>query len=159
MIAQMKLLEILVTALAYATVADGKIKVEQKSHLLSLMGKHVNLHKDLTEDQLSTLSRKAFDFARTAPLEKFIKTVTAELSSGQQAVLLMNLYDTVAADGTMADGEMDVIEKFERRLNIDLSTMKIARKVIFYKNDTTVFTNPLHSGNGPGFVFRLEDTD
>ena len=159
MITHMESLEILVTALAYAIVADGKIKVEQKSSLLSLMGKHVHLHKDLTEDQLAALSRKAFEFARTTPLEKFIKTVTSELSGGQQAVLLINLYDTVSADGTMADGEMDVIEKFERRLNIDLSTMKIARKVIFNKNDTTVFTNPLHSGNGPGFVFRVEDTD
>lgn len=142
----MQPLDILATAIAYVIAADGKATVEEKAVLVSMLGKHVS-NGDLSQGDLQNMTQSAFGNVEKIPVEKFLTVVSGSLSQGQKAVLLLNLYDVAAVDGTIALGERKVIEAFEQALGIDDDTMIKARGIIAYKNDTAVFTNPMHPKN------------
>jgi uncharacterized tellurite resistance protein B-like protein len=128
-------LDILATSVAYVIAADGKTTVEEKAKLITMLGKHV-ANNDLTQADLQTLTQSAFTNTQKIPVEKFLSVVTGSLSAGQKAVLLLNLYDVAAVDGSISMGEREVVEAFEKALKIDEDTMKTARNIIAYKNDT-----------------------
>jgi uncharacterized tellurite resistance protein B-like protein len=148
----MQPLDILATSVAYVIAADGKTTVEEKAKLITMLGKHV-ANNDLTQADLQTLTQSAFTNTQKIPVEKFLSVVTGSLSAGQKAVLLLNLYDVAAVDGSISMGEREVVEAFEKALKIDEDTMKTARNIIAYKNDTSVFTNPVHPKNNPSHNF------
>lgn len=139
----MQPLDILATSVAYVITADGKTTVEEKAKLITMLGKHV-ANSDLTQADLQTLTQSAFTNTQKIPVEKFLSVVTGSLSAGQKAVLLLNLYDVAAVDGSISMGEKEIVEAFDKALKIDEDTMKTARNIIAYKNDTSVFTNPVH---------------
>lgn len=147
----MQPLDILATAVAYVITADGKTTIEEKAKLVTMLGKHV-ANNDLSQADLQSMTQSAFSNVQKIPVEKFL-TVTASLSSGQKAVLLLNLYDVAAVDGSISMGEKVVVEAFEEALKIDENSMKTARNIIAYKNDTSVFTNPVHPKNDPSHNF------
>ncbi|MGJ3259831.1 MAG: TerB family tellurite resistance protein [Rhodospirillales bacterium] len=142
----MQPLDILATAIAYVIAADGQTTVEEKATLVSMLGKHVS-NGDLTRDELQNMTQSAFNNAEKIPVEKFLTVVSGNLSQGQKAVLLLNLYDVAAVDGSIALGEKRVLQAFEEALEIDENTMIKARDIIAYKNDTAVFTNATHPKN------------
>jgi uncharacterized tellurite resistance protein B-like protein len=142
----MQPLDILATAIAYVIAADGQTTVEEKATLVSMLGKHVS-NGDLTRGELQNMTQSAFNNAEKIPVEKFLTVVSGNLSQGQKAVLLLNLYDVAAVDGSIALGEKRVLEAFEEALEIDENTMIKARDIIAYKNDTAVFTNAMHPKN------------
>lgn len=142
----MQPLDILATAIAYVVAADGQTTVEEKAQLVSMLGKHVSIG-DISQGDLQRMTQSAFSNAQKIPLEKFLTVVGGSLSQGQKAVLLLNLYDVAAVDGSIALGEQKVIEAFEQALHIDEDSMTKARNIIAYKNDTAVFTNPAHPKN------------
>jgi uncharacterized tellurite resistance protein B-like protein len=151
----MKHLEILATALAYAAVVDGETSVEEKAKMTAILTKHVS-KSDLSQGDLQAIIGRAFQAARTVHLDKFLPVVTGQFSKGQQASLLLNLYDIVLADGTLKEGERWLVERFEGALNIDRTAMRAARRMVATKNDTSVFTNPAHPNNEAGYVFVVE---
>ncbi|CAA7624003.1 TerB family tellurite resistance protein [Magnetospirillum sp. UT-4] len=151
----MKHLEILATALAYACVIDGKVSVEEKAKLAAILGKHV-ARNELSQTDLQETIQAAFATARGTHLDKFLPEVLGRFSTGQQASLLLNLYDIVLADGTLAEGERWLLDKFENALAFDRATLRAARKVVMCKNDTSVFTNPTHPANESGYAFKVE---
>lgn len=150
----MEPLEILATALAYVITADGKTTVEEKAKLVALLNKHVT-GGDISPDRLKNLTQAAFKIAQATPLERFLPTVIEGLSRGQQAALLLNIYDVVLVDGNVAAGEQHLVRQFEGVLGLDPAVMKQAQGIIRCKNDTAVFTDPTHPSNEPGFVFGL----
>jgi len=148
----MQPMDILATAVAYVVSADGKTTVEEKAKLITMLGKHV-ANGDLSQADLQALTQGAFANATKIPIEKFMTVVVGSLSSGQKAVLLLNLYDVAAVDGSISMGEKRIIEVFEGALKIDENSMKTARDIIAYKNDTGVFVNPVHPKNDPSHNF------
>ncbi|MBO6518854.1 MAG: TerB family tellurite resistance protein [Rhodospirillales bacterium] len=150
----MQPLDILATAIAYVIAADGQTTVEEKAKLISMLGKHVS-NGDLTQDELQKMTQSAFNNAEKIPVDKFLTVVGGNLSQGQKAVLLLNMYDVAAVDGSIALGEKRIIEAFEEALEIDQASMFKARDMIAYKNDTAVFTNTLHPKNDPTHNFYV----
>jgi len=148
----MQPLDILATAVAFVVSADGKKTVEEKAKLITMLGKHV-ANSDLTQAELQTLTQGALANAAKIPIEKFMTVVVGSLSAGQKAVLLLNLYDVAVVDGSISMGEKRLIELFENALKIDENSMKLARDIIAYKNDTSVFVNPVHPKNDPSHNF------
>lgn len=148
----MQPLDILATSVAYIITADGKTTVEEKAKLITMLGKHV-ANNDMTQAELQKMTQSAFSNAEKIPVEKFMTVVAGSLSAGQKAVLLLNLYDVAAVDGSISMGEKQIVEAFEGALKIDENSMKIAREIIAYKNDTGVFFNPVHPKNDPSHNF------
>lgn len=150
----MKHLEILATALAYAVVVDGQTSVEEKAKLTAILSKHVS-KSDVSQEELQAIIQRAFKTAQSVHLDKFLPVVTATFSKGQQAALLLNLYDIILADGVLKEGERWLVERFEGALAIDRAAMRAARRVVITKNDTAVFTNPAHPHNESGWAFTV----
>ena len=148
----MQPMDILATSVAYVIAADGKTTVEEKAKLITMLGKHV-ANGDMTQAELQTLTQGAFTNAGKIPIEKYLTVVAGSLSSGQKAVLLLNLYDVAAVDGSISMGEKRIVEAFENALKIDENSMNTARDIIAYKNDTGVFVNPVHPKNDPSHNF------
>ncbi|MBI5163191.1 MAG: TerB family tellurite resistance protein [Magnetospirillum sp.] len=147
-------LEILATALAYVIVVDGKTQVEEKAKLVTLLGKHVS-KGEMAQGQVQAMTQAAFATVQHLPLARFLSTHVAGLSAAQKAALLLNLYDVVAVDGVLVEGERWAVEEFERVVDLDDTTRRLARKVLLFKNDTSLFTNPLHPHNDPAYGFWL----
>jgi len=148
----MKKLQYLATAMAYMVSADGEKAVEEKAKMLSILGKHV-ARKDLSSLELQNMVQTAFSEAAQKPLDEFLETIVSELSNGQQAAMLLTLYDLIAVDGYIVEKERKVIVEFEKRLNVDYTASRVAREVLIYKNNTSIFVSEAHPHNEPDFIW------
>ncbi len=148
-------LEILVTSMAFLMGSDGELAAEEKAKLLGLLNKHVNLG-EMTEAELQTLVRDAFNVSRGMALETFMYGEAAKLSRGQRLSIFANLYDIALADGEMRAGEAAMLEKFRGALDIGNSDMRAIKEVMLLKNDTRMFTEPKHPCNDTRFTLKVE---
>lgn len=153
----MKPMEVLVTSLAFLMGSDGDLAAEEKAKLLGLLNKHVN-RGEMTQAELQTVVRDAFNVSRAMQLETFLFGSVAKLSRGQKLAIFANLYDIALADGEMRAGEAETLETFRRALEIGNSDMRAIKELMLLKNDTRMFTEPNHPCNAADFMLKVAYT-
>lgn len=147
-------LQVLATSMAYMIRADHRITVEERAKLVTLMGKHITLGH-ITDTEIQSLTQDALDRVMTVPIDEFLEEVTGKLSRAQRQAIVINLYDTMLVDGRVVDGEVKILERFERAFGLEYETMRAVRDVVMLKNDTTLFTNPVHPRNESDYVLKI----
>ena len=148
-------LYILAACIAYLVDADARTTFEEKAKLITIFGKHVS-RKELTQEELHGVMAEAFEFASRIDIEKFIAKIEPELSPGQKASIVINLYDAMLVDGQVAAGERGVLNKFVGAFDLSRDTMRSIREIMMLKNDTAVFTDSTHPYNEPGYKLDLK---
>ena len=144
---------ILVTLMAYIAECGGRnIPMEQKAEFITTLRKHVNKH-DISEEELQLMMRDAFEETLRIEYRKYLEFVTPKLSTGQRLAIIANLYDMMMVDGDLLDGEESRIDLCRRVFDLNPDVTRQIRRILILKNDTSVFLNPGHPGNDPGFVF------
>lgn len=144
----------LATSVAYVINADKKASVEEKARLLALLHKHVS-RGDMGELEMREISTKAFETAKTMDVDRFLDKEIADLSNGQRLGILINLYDIMLADGLTVDGEVRIIQKFERAFDVDSPTRQALREVLLLKNDPAIFTSQINPRNESSYALKL----
>lgn len=150
-------LYILATSVAYLVDADTRTTFEEKAKLITIFGKHVS-RNELTQDELHGVMSDAFQFAGRIDIDRFIARIEPDLTPGQKASIIINLYDAMLVDGQVAAGERAVLNKFVAAFDLSRNTMRSIREVIMLKNDTAVFTDKGHPYNEPSYVLDLKMT-
>lgn len=148
-------LSILATALAFMIRADNDVGVEERAGFLTVFQKHVRRH-DLSEPQLRKLTDDAFARAARGNAEAFLRDAAAALTHGQKTAIVLNLFDVMQADGRMTQGETHLLESALDAFGVDRESFRAIRAVLTLKNDTTIFTNPLHPGNEAGYALAVK---
>ncbi len=148
-------LYILATCIAYLVDADTRTTFEEKAKLITVFGKHVS-RNELSQDELHGVMTDAFDFVGKIEIDRFINQIEPQLSTGQKASIIINLYDAMLVDGQVAAGERNVLNKFVGAFNLSRDTMRSIREIMMLKNDTAVFTDKNHPYNEPGYVLDLK---
>jgi len=148
-------LYILATCIAYLVDADTRTTFEEKAKLITVFGKHVS-RKELSQDELHGVMTDAFDFVGKIDIDRFIKQIEPQLTAGQKASIIINLYDAMLVDGQVAAGERAVLNKFVGAFNLSRDTMRSIREVMMLKNDTAVFTDNGHPYNEPSYILDLK---
>lgn len=123
--------------------------------MITVFGKHV-ARGEISQGQLRAIADDAFSYADRVPLERFLDSVTPDLTPAQKAAIVINLYDTMLVDGQVASGERAIIDKFVGAFEISRNTIRALREVIMLKNDTGLFTDARHPFNEPSFRLDLQ---
>ena len=156
-------LYILATSIAYLVDADTRTTFEEKAKMITVFGKHVS-RKEMTQDELHGVMNDAFDFASRIEVDKFIHHIKDELTPGQKAGIVLNMYDAMLVDGQVAAGERAILNKFVGAFDLSRDTMRSIREVMMLKNDTAIFTDTNHPYNEPRYeldlkLFSKDDSD
>jgi len=147
-------LKALATALAYVVVADVEVTGPDRALLLTILGKHVLLNK-MSQQYFQTLTHEAFEYARTKPIEDYFKEIDGVLSPGQMLSTYLNLFDAMLVDGTVSDGERQVLKQFRQFFAIEPAIDGAIRQVMMLKNDTSMFLQADHPCNESNFQLRI----
>jgi uncharacterized tellurite resistance protein B-like protein len=148
-------LYLLATSIAYLINADTRQTFEEKAQMLAALGKHVS-SGELSEAQLHGVVNDAFNHAAEKSVDVFLAELSATLTPGQKVAVIINLYDVMLVDGTVAVGEKKLMQKFVNTFEIGRETMRVIREIIMIKNDTTIFTDISHPQNEPNFSLDLQ---
>jgi uncharacterized tellurite resistance protein B-like protein len=116
----------LVVSILYMMVADGEISDQESSQLQSVIGNNENVLK------------RALHYVETTNIEKFLKDVPAVLDSQDSLCILMNVCDSIMADGQMAEVELNLFERLTSALGHSKKTFKPYFKTISIKNKKSV---------------------
>ena len=142
----------LAVSMAYEIEVDEKTTPQEKGRLIALFGKLVEM-ESLNDGELQTLISKAFSYTKNNSVDVFLLKATPALSSTQRLAIIINLYDTMQADGHIKKGEQDIIQKFEKAFNIDQNIASGIKKFLMLKNDTSIFLDQSHPLNNTAFNF------
>ncbi|MDA1090062.1 MAG: TerB family tellurite resistance protein [Proteobacteria bacterium] len=140
----------LAVAIAYVIQSDGKTSVQERAEWLTLFGQLVESGK-FSKAHLATMTKTAFAHAAATDLSEFLEQLTPVLSYSQKISVLINLYDTMLADGNIKEGGHRVFEQFHRAFEIDKQTLRTIREFLSLKNDITLFTDANHPYNDDDF--------
>lgn len=146
---------VLATSMAYLIRADTRTTYEEKAQLIAALGKHVS-NGDLNQTELQAVVSDAFDYADDIDPDVFLNTVGITLTPGQRTAVVINLYDVMLVDGSVAVGEKSLLQKFVNSFDIGRETMRVIREVTMIKNDTTIFTDRNHPLNEPSYRLDLQ---
>lgn len=150
----MQPIDILATAMAYVSLADGNIGREEKAHLYLTIGKLVGITQ-MTEEQMKEVVQKAFKYAQTQDYEAFLDIAFDALTAGQANSVLLNMYDLMLCDGSIAAGEKKMIDRWRARFDVDPQIMTAFRQLLIVKNDTRMFMQSEHPCNEAGFSLNV----
>ena len=116
----------LVVAILYMMVADGEISDQESSQLQSVIGSNENVLK------------RALHYVERTDIEQFLKDVPAVLDSQDSLCVLMNVCDSIMADGQLAEVETKLFERLTSALGHNKKTFKSYFKTISIKNKKSV---------------------
>ncbi len=146
---------ILVTLMAYIAECGGRdIPMEQKAEFVTILRKHVR-KEDITEHELHLMVRDGFKQTLRVEYRTYLDKVAPKLSLGQRLSIIANLYNMMMVDGELLDGEETRIDLCRRVFGLDPDVTRQIRRILLLKNDTSVFLDPGHPGNDPGFHFKI----
>lgn len=136
----------LAVSMAFEIRVDEKTSPQEKGRLIALFGKLVEMGT-LNGTELQSMIRKAFSYAEKNDVEVFLQSAAPVLSYTQKLAIVINLYDTMQADGHVKMGERGIINKFEEAFNIEKNISSGIRKFLMLKNDTSIFVDASHPLN------------
>ncbi len=143
------------TSLLYMMSADGEIDNEEVGHLLSVLGGEKKQGTIGVGAQNQALLDKAVKYRRQHSLEQFLAEATPLLTDSQRMCILMNLLDSLMADGIAEQQEQTMFDQFKQAFGIADERFRPFFEVIVTKNDRSVFTDQNHPKNQPGYQVKL----
>ncbi len=146
---------LLAVSMAYLIEADTRTTFEEKAQMAATLGKHVS-SGELSQVELQAVVSDAFDYAEGKNVDAFLTELTNSLTPGQKTAIVINLYDVMLVDGSVAVGEKTVMQKFVNSMGLGRETMRVIREIIMIKNDTTIFTDRSHPLNEPEFILDVQ---
>lgn len=116
----------LVVSILYMMVADGEISDQESSQLQSVIGKNENVLK------------RALNYVETTKIEQFLKDVPAVLDSQDSLCILMNVCDSIMADGQLAKIELNLFDQLTSALGHSKKSFRSYFNTISIKNKKSV---------------------
>ena len=143
-------LDALITALAYVMRADSTVSAAEHAQLVALLSKHVD-KGELDKADVKKKLDNAFAFVDRMPFDQFMLTIQDIVTPGQALSIYTNLCDAMYVDGSIAQGERQILDAFRKHFEIDVNFGRILQEVLMLRNDTTMFTRMDHPCNEPGW--------
>lgn len=116
----------LAVGLLFMTAADGAIEQKQFAVLLA------NLHGD------EKLLDQAMIYGRATTFDDFISASAKLLSNAQKFCILLNIADTLTSDGTAAEQEQTLFQRFMSGWGISKASFQPHLNTINQKNDLSI---------------------
>ena len=117
----------MVASILYMMAADGELSEQECSQLQSVVG---------GDDQIL---RRAVQYVETHSIDTFLSDVPNTLEGDDQFCMLMNVCDSIMADGEMAKEEMILFSRMLNALGQSRETFKPYFQTISIKNKRSVF--------------------
>ncbi|MEY4978559.1 MAG: hypothetical protein RLZZ352_829 [Pseudomonadota bacterium] len=114
-------------SLLYMMSADGNVEQEEIGQLVSVLG-----------GDRAALDN-ALKYVRKTSLDTFLQTVPATLSEPQKRAILINLCDSLLADGSAASQEQALFARFMTAMGFSEEAFRPHFETIALKNDKSVF--------------------
>lgn len=143
----------LAVSIVYMIKADQNTSIQERAEWVTVFGQLVE-SGEYSKTQLEKLTQNAFAYASDTKLSVFLEETAPLLSLAQKISILLNLYDTMLADGAIKEGEHTIFQEFHRAYDIDNKTIKYIRELLTLQNDLTLFTNESHPKNDAEFTFN-----
>jgi uncharacterized tellurite resistance protein B-like protein len=118
----------LAVASVYMVAADGHVADEEMGQLISMFGGDEALVRDAVEY-----------IKQHNDLEGFIATANDMLNGEQKEVMVINLLDTLLADGHADESEKELFFMFANAFGIEQSTLETYFDIISKKNNFSIF--------------------
>lgn len=143
-------------SLLYMMSADGEIDNEEVGHLLSVLGGQDQGNGVIgVGAQNEKLLDNAIKYRKRNSVDAFLTEAAPLLTDAQKMCILVNLIDSSLADGQPEPEEQALFGKFLQAFQITEERFRPFFEVIALKNDRSVFINPDHPKNQPGYQVKL----
>jgi uncharacterized tellurite resistance protein B-like protein len=117
----------MVASILYMMAADGELSEQECSQLQSVVG---------GDDQIL---RRAVQYVETHSIDHFLSEIPNALEEDDRLCMLMNVCDSMMADGEMAKAEMSLFSRMLNALGQSRETFKPYFQTISIKNKRSVF--------------------
>ena len=125
---------IFVTSMLYIIAADGEINENEIGQLIATVGGEQAKGVDLNE-----LLKGASKYIRANSVDTFLAEAASKLNKPQQTCILINIVDTLFADGNAAKEEQDMFAKFLSAFGETEDSFATHFETIVTKNKKSVF--------------------
>ncbi len=116
----------LVTGVIYMMIADGEISEQESSHLQSIIGGN--------EEVL----HRALSYVEANSIDEYLETLPKILSNAEKVCILMNICDSIMADGELADDEKELFSRFLAAVGLTDESFKPYLRAISVKNERDI---------------------
>jgi len=116
----------LVTGVIYMMIADGEVSEQESSHLQSIIGGN--------EEVL----HRALGYVEANSIDEYLETLPKILSNAQKVCILMNICDSIMADGELADDEKELFSRFLAAVGLTEESFKPYLRAISVKNERDI---------------------
>jgi uncharacterized tellurite resistance protein B-like protein len=107
-------------------IADGEVSEQESSHLQSIIGGN--------EDVL----HRALSYVEANSIDEYLETLPKILSNAQKVCILMNICDSIMADGELADNEKELFSRFLAAVGLTEESFKPYLRAISVKNERDI---------------------
>ena len=107
-------------------IADGEVSEQESSHLQSIIGGN--------EDVL----HRALSYVEANSIDEYLETLPKILSNAQKVCILMNICDSIMADGDLADDEKELFSRFLAAVGLTEESFKPYLRAISVKNERDI---------------------
>lgn len=116
----------LVTGVIYMMIADGEVSEQESSHLQSIIG---------GDEEVLHL---ALSYVEANSIDEYLETLPKILSNAQKICILMNICDSIMADGDLADDEKELFSRFLAAVGLTEESFKPYLRAISVKNERDI---------------------
>ncbi len=116
----------LVVSILYMMVADGEISDQETSQLQSVVGNN------------EAALKRALHYVATTKIEQFLSDAPSVLDSQDSLCVLMNVCDSIMADGQLAEIELDLFQRLTSALGHSKKSFRTYFNTISIKNKKSV---------------------
>lgn len=123
------------SSMLYCMAADGEMDQEEIAHLVSIIGADIGRVVDPRR-----LIDESFKYVRRTPVEQFLAEVAPKLSREQKICILLNMIDSIMADGQAEQAEQQLFSRFMQAFGIPEQEFQGHFSVLIAKNNRAIFT-------------------
>jgi uncharacterized tellurite resistance protein B-like protein len=120
----------LCSSLLYMMSADGEVAAEEIGQLIGVLGD--------SQEARDTL-KDASEYCKKTNVEQFLQEVPSMLSDVQKTSILLNVLDSLLADGDASPEEQELFFKFQEAFGFSEEDFKPFFEAIATKNDHSIF--------------------
>jgi uncharacterized tellurite resistance protein B-like protein len=120
----------LCSSLLYMMGADGEIASEEMGQLLGVLGDSPESRQTLDD---------AVKYVKKNPVDKFLDEVPSMLNDVQKTSILLNVLDSLLADGEATPEEQELFFRFQESFGFNEEDFKPFFEAIATKNDHSIF--------------------
>jgi uncharacterized tellurite resistance protein B-like protein len=120
----------LCSSLLYMMSADGEVASEEIGQLIGVLGDSQESRQALED---------ASKYCQKTPVEQFLQEVPSTLTDVQKTSILLNVLDSLLADGDAAPAEQELFLQFQEAFGFSEEDFRPFFEAIATKNDHSVF--------------------